>query len=544
MLHIETNTDDNHPENHVDPLIRLEERLRLYPDSYQIHEILAESYETRKNSAKAIEHYNHVVRLKPDSALAYTHLAYLHLENNSYEEAKNAYLKIIKIQPVQSYVYAHLMHISCIQEDYNAVIEYFHMFASLKNENHILLYHQFKRSFLNKSALSNAINHHENITEKNADTYRNLGFFFYLEKEFNKAIECYTRAIKLNPKNAFLYHERGCALYQITKYEDAVLNFKKAIALQPDNGGFYFSLSFTSFSIKDGADIFIPNLLLNYCLTKPTGNDRYSLEAYMKLNNHIKLHNYSKYYLFRIIKTLPAIRQIQIASECFDKNSFLGKIFWRNDGLEDSLFGCSLEHGLLKELKTHMSGLTSSISIWAFLLGPLLIERGMLIKEIFPLITAYLLGALDIPVTNNLLDEIVNRRCNVIAAKEKPENTLDEELAKLSQDETLNKILTTKIAIRRLSSMFFEEQCNLHDYLKNLITSDEESAQLKAQNIIACLNNHDYNNLAQELSISRNWFDPWTETTGTKIWNALQVLIPESFKVAVEVDSNPVQLGK
>jgi tetratricopeptide (TPR) repeat protein len=70
--------------------------------------------------------------------------------------------------------------------------------------------------------------------------YQRAGIAYKDCSEFNKAFECFEKAIRLNPKNPWSYFEKGLLLKLGNKPDKALESFDKAILLDPDNPSFYF----------------------------------------------------------------------------------------------------------------------------------------------------------------------------------------------------------------------------------------------------------------------------------------------------------------
>jgi tetratricopeptide (TPR) repeat protein len=65
-------------------------------------------------------------------------------------------------------------------------------------------------------------------------SYNNRGLAFERIKEYTKAIADYTKAIELNPIDAIYYNNRGDALYGKKEYDKAIADYTKAIDLNPE----------------------------------------------------------------------------------------------------------------------------------------------------------------------------------------------------------------------------------------------------------------------------------------------------------------------
>ena len=60
------------------------------------------------------------------------------------------------------------------------------------------------------------------------------GNAFFSNGEFESAVDCFTRAIALDPRNHVLYSNRSAAYAQLGDYEQALQDAEKTVALKPD----------------------------------------------------------------------------------------------------------------------------------------------------------------------------------------------------------------------------------------------------------------------------------------------------------------------
>jgi len=78
-----------------------------------------------------------------------------------------------------------------------------------------------------------------------ADEHVTLGNSLVELGKFDRALECYSRAIKLNPKLATAYHNLGEMLVGQKRWDEAIANYRQAIAINPDSFESYHSLGKT-----------------------------------------------------------------------------------------------------------------------------------------------------------------------------------------------------------------------------------------------------------------------------------------------------------
>ncbi len=68
---------------------------------------------------------------------------------------------------------------------------------------------------------------------------------------YNKAIENYTKSIKLNPQNANAYNNRGLAKHALEKHQEAIADYNKAIELNPKDAVAYNNRGFTNYALGE-----------------------------------------------------------------------------------------------------------------------------------------------------------------------------------------------------------------------------------------------------------------------------------------------------
>lgn len=82
----------------------------------------------------------------------------------------------------------------------------------------------------------------ENL-DYNLNCYTKKGQEFYQKKEFNKAIKCFSKAIKLNPQDYMAYYYLGYAYQNSGKYSKAIQNYKEVVKINPKFSKVYLNLA-------------------------------------------------------------------------------------------------------------------------------------------------------------------------------------------------------------------------------------------------------------------------------------------------------------
>jgi tetratricopeptide (TPR) repeat protein len=89
------------------------------------------------------------------------------------------------------------------------------------------------------------------IDPSNVEAYFQLGYYyFYDEKNYEKAILNYTKAIELNPDDLNTYFERGRVYYEIDNNIAAIKDFETALK----NGGDYYHYRFLAYAYQKIGD--------------------------------------------------------------------------------------------------------------------------------------------------------------------------------------------------------------------------------------------------------------------------------------------------
>ena len=84
-------------------------------------------------------------------------------------------------------------------------------------------------------------------------SYYNRGSNYMTRGEYDQAILCFDKTIKIKPKFAPAYCNRGTCYYEKGEYEQAVEDFNKALEINPHLVGAYFNRA-TSYYQKQEYD--------------------------------------------------------------------------------------------------------------------------------------------------------------------------------------------------------------------------------------------------------------------------------------------------
>lgn len=73
------------------------------------------------------------------------------------------------------------------------------------------------------------------VDASDAQTWFESGNNYYMNDEYEKAVECYTKAIELDPTMVWGYCNRASAYYFLGRYEEAIQDYSKVLETNPDD---------------------------------------------------------------------------------------------------------------------------------------------------------------------------------------------------------------------------------------------------------------------------------------------------------------------
>ena len=82
---------------------------------------------------------------------------------------------------------------------------------------------------------------------KSGLTWFNRGFEHMKSAEFKKAVQCYTKAVEINPQYTEAYFDRGNAHIYLSLFKKAIADFKQAVRIDPQYADAHYCLGFTYF---------------------------------------------------------------------------------------------------------------------------------------------------------------------------------------------------------------------------------------------------------------------------------------------------------
>lgn len=101
------------------------------------------------------------------------------------------------------------------------------------------------KKLMENGEFENSIKVYEEIleTKDDADTWNNLGTLYVNNDNSTKAIECFNKALELNPNHYVALNNLGVTYVQEGEFKEAIPNFQKALSIKPENAPIWENLA-------------------------------------------------------------------------------------------------------------------------------------------------------------------------------------------------------------------------------------------------------------------------------------------------------------
>jgi len=192
-----------------------ESALKIQPNLATACQTLGKVMEVRGEIEQAKQWYEAAIDRNPNLPEVYANLGSLYSQGRQWEKAIAACEKAISLAPNLAEAYRQLARVWTQLQKRETATEYW--------------YQAFK-------------------IEPNwatAEEHVSLGNNLVEQAKFDRAIECYSQAIQIDPTFSIAYHNLGEMLFREKRWEDAIANYRKAIEIHPNAFESYHSLGKT-----------------------------------------------------------------------------------------------------------------------------------------------------------------------------------------------------------------------------------------------------------------------------------------------------------
>lgn len=219
---------------YVDAIVMLNKALALQNNLLKGYQELGYAYNKTNKYNESLQAYNKALELKPNSALTYKGLAELYKDNKENVKAIEAYKKSYEYDNKNETVLYQLGYLNNGLNNYDEAIGWLQKAIDIKpassTYNEIgFAYYKLKKNDESIAAYKKGFE-----TKSNGTSYKGMGDVYrmnYTPAKVSEALECYKKAVELNPTSAGSYYGFGWCYNEQNKYDDAITMLKKSIEL-------------------------------------------------------------------------------------------------------------------------------------------------------------------------------------------------------------------------------------------------------------------------------------------------------------------------
>jgi tetratricopeptide (TPR) repeat protein len=224
----------------------LEMAIKLTPDNYNFHNDLAVAYKELNDFEKAKKHFLQALVLKPEFSLAHKNLGVLYVEKNKAEDALNCFLEALKHSPSDPFMYVNVAKALNILGRHEHAINYLNKALSF-GKNIYVIHKNMGYSYIGSQKYDLAEKHFKigaELIQNSPEPFTDYAELLSLQYRYYEAIECYKKALTIDPKSIIAHVNYGNSLKEIGKYDEAIIHYKHALLLDPNNAHAHHGLGY------------------------------------------------------------------------------------------------------------------------------------------------------------------------------------------------------------------------------------------------------------------------------------------------------------
>jgi tetratricopeptide (TPR) repeat protein len=217
--------------------------LKMTPKDADTLYNVAKSLDVQGKTEKALEFYNRVLALVPDDADTHGALALIEARNGNLDRAVELYKEGLNKKPDDGGLHGGLGSLYLQMGRIDEAITELETAVKLKADS--IIYGNLGMAVLAKGDGDKAMEYFSKaikLDPANAEAHYNLGNCYLSQDLLAKAVGEYAKAIKIKPKYVKAYGNLAVSYARMDRIDEAVVNFRKVVELEPNSPDARFNL--------------------------------------------------------------------------------------------------------------------------------------------------------------------------------------------------------------------------------------------------------------------------------------------------------------
>ena len=279
--------------------------LKEQPDNIELIKLSGLTEINLDNWDEARKAFETVVKFNPEDAVSFFYLGNCYNNLGDFISAKNAYITVINLRPEYLDAYKSLCIALMKLNEPEEAIKYAYKASTIDTEDYIFDF-IIGTAYMKNREFDKSIEPFKRALQKepeNLGTINSLGTASMAVGKSEEAIKYYTMALSLNPKNPMAYYNLGSVFQVQQNHAEACKYLEKAAELDDEDEGFKVALAMSKTKIglyKEAAELY-KSLMIS----------------------HPEKENYK----FNLITCYEAIGEIQTAITMLEKIVYLNQKF-------------------------------------------------------------------------------------------------------------------------------------------------------------------------------------------------------------------------
>lgn len=211
--------------------------IQLNPKAIEAYLQRGIAYTKLDNHQQAIQNFDKVLKIEPKNAKAYYDRGKSFLVQQEYQSAEINFNYAIKFDANFAKAYRERGYVRSLQGEQEKAKEDFDRALAINSND--LKTIEYRRKLNSNSLDAESIDRDKAESQitpiQQAQAYLQEGKNRAKQKDYQKAIDCYTKALELHPKLTEAYHQRGIVRHELGEYTEAVEDFDRLLELDPQN---------------------------------------------------------------------------------------------------------------------------------------------------------------------------------------------------------------------------------------------------------------------------------------------------------------------